>query len=256
MDTEQLLDGIFGGKEDAQLEFVEQYSNQLTARARRILHGLPPQASGTEVAQSVMGRFLMKARHGREQDGAIVDITSRSDLDNFLYRCVLNRAINEKKKTISRGPKSVCTDEDLIGSDEFQERFGDKGVDLAHRCVLRNDLCELNARQSSQLAQINRWLNSNRQRPSRVLSLNDEVDCIHESELVAELVNSNDDPSIKLTVQEAFKKLDSKTQGIVSMRLLGGYKLEEIARHVGVSVPTVRHRLEDALDLWGRTFGE
>lgn len=269
METRKLIEGLFRGDEVAQCELMRQYCDRLTRRARKLLVGLPATASATEVSQSVLGRFLLSARKGRQQEAQVVNIECREDLDQFLYRSVLNRAINERKKQASnsRRPKRERSDEELIATPEFYEQFGQSGIEIATRHFLNESQEKLQSgvlvspepeshERGDRIEEIRSWLSEHRQHDLHVFGLEEAMDQERTSDSWPDWLTSSDAPAIPILVEEALEMLDDVTRQILWMRLLGEYPLSEIAERVGVSVPTVRHRIADAIEKWELEFND
>jgi RNA polymerase sigma factor (sigma-70 family) len=260
MDTQQLLVGLARGDKLAQAEFYREYAERIAQRARRMLWGLPPFASGTEVAQSVIGRFLIWSQQTGERLEGAERVSTREQLESLLQTMTLNRALNERRRALAkrRMPIRVVTDEELIRSDAFASRFGAAGVELAKACLragaqTTESCARLGLAKSDvdrELALIRAWLAAHREQPMRVVMQNDAWDGVHELAVLGQLVERRADPALAAIVQDCLEALDEKTRTIVVMRMLGGHTLEEIAERVELSVPTVRHRLKDVIDRW------
>lgn len=260
METRELLTGIARGDKVAQTEFYREYAERIAERARRILWGLPPFASGTEVAQSVIGRFLIWSQQKSASRPGAAPVSSREQLESLLHTMTLNRALNERRKVLAkcRMPIRVVTDEELIRSDAFAARFGTAGVTLATACLLEGaealptgggiGIAETDAER--ELEAIRAWVVEHREQPRRVMTRNDSLDCVHELAVLGQLVDRSADPALATIVQDCLEALDEPTRTIVVMRILGEHTLEEIAQRVELSVPTVRHRLKDVIDRW------
>ncbi len=262
-DTQQWLEARSAGDPVAQQRFNGMYAARIAEQARRVLQGLPPVVSGTDIAQSVMRQFFDWVSSPPHLD----DLQNRSQLDALLYKMTLNRAINEKKRLLAqrRHPVLVVSDEDLIASGAFQEQFPEKHASTLAGLVFveqvpidgavgRTEMPEDGARRL--LDRISTWLVGHRKSPGKIMSMSENVDCVHETSLVKDMVTGPGDPLIAAMVQEAIADLDDQSRQIVLMRFVGEYTLAEISKKVGLSVPTVRHRLEDTLAGWRRYLND
>lgn len=259
MDTEHLISGLANADANAQETFFREYAYRVAEHARRILGGLSPSASATEVASSVMRRVMTRVATPGAGDTP-VSLRDRDELQAFLHRITLNRALSERRKHTApkRRPVSVSSYIELLESESFGEVFGPQGRKFAQLTLLDGksvlvaaQVVTIDVESANRLhRRIQAWLVEHQTQPREIVSLDAALRSDHSGQLLDMLGTAEYRAELAAIIKDELDRLDDLSRTIVMMRLVDGCTLAEIARVVGLSPPSVRHKLEDVLQRW------